>query len=56
MKVDCPLECDLPEDPEVVEVPVPRHSWSDVMICPNGTEEGLPAPCGRAFMVKESQQ
>jgi hypothetical protein len=49
--VGCPLSCELPEG--VTEVPPPRHDWNDILRCPNGTEEGLNAPCGRAFLVKE---
>lgn len=52
--INCPLTCDLPGDVELAEVPAPRHDWGDVLRCPNGTDEGLDAPCGRAFMVKET--
>lgn len=52
-RVNCPLACEIPENVELTEVPEPRHYWGDVLRCPNGTEEGLDAPCGRAFLVKE---
>lgn len=55
-KIDCPLECPVPEGVELTEVPAPRHDWGDVVVCPNGTGEGLEAPCGRAFMFKQESK
>lgn len=53
-QISCPLKCEVPDEVELSEVPAPRHNWGDVVTCPNGEAEGLDAPCGRAFMVKES--
>ena len=52
--VNCPLACEIPEGLELAQVPEPRHDWGDVLRCPNGAEEGLEFPCGRAFLVKEN--
>lgn len=52
--ISCPLQCEVPDEVELAEVPVPRRGWGDVLVCPNGTGEGLTAPCGRAFTVKET--
>ena len=43
-KIACPEECTVPEGAEIAMVPVPRHNWSDVVVCPNGE-------CERAFLV-----
>lgn len=40
----CRLECDVPEGVTLAEVPMPRHAWTDIIICPN-------KDCGRAWMV-----
>lgn len=44
-KLECPEACDVPEGVEMALVSVPRHAWSDVLVCPN---EG----CERAFLVR----
>lgn len=49
--IDCGLQCPVPEGFEVTEVPVPGHFRGDVMVCPNGEQDGLAAPCGRAFLI-----
>lgn len=43
-KLPCPDQCDVPPGTMIAEVPMPRHNWTDVIICPN---EG----CGRAWLV-----
>lgn len=45
-KIQCSLECDIPEGVTLTEVPAPRHDWTDVIRCPN-IEEG----CERVFMI-----
>ncbi|MFF9097598.1 hypothetical protein ACF1AX_31310 [Streptomyces sp. NPDC014802] len=45
--LDCREQCEIPEGVELVEVPRPRHAWSDILNCPN---EG----CGKSFAVKEA--
>lgn len=49
-------KCDLasqieqcgPELEKITEVPVPRHAWGDVAICPD-------QECGRAFMFTRKE-
>lgn len=41
---DCIEKCIFPKDAVLKEVPVPRHNWGDVLVCPN---DG----CGKAFLV-----
>lgn len=48
-KIMCPLKCDVPEDVVMSEVPVPRHAWGDMLVCPHVDE-----PCGLAFLVAEA--
>lgn len=55
-KIECALDCEIPGGMTAEEVPVPRHAWSDVVVCPNGVDEGLEAPCGRAFMVRKVEE
>lgn len=43
--VDCDEKCEIPEGYRLVEVPRPRHAWTDVARCPN---EG----CERAFLIE----
>lgn len=43
-RIDCTKACVIPADVRIAEVPVPRHNWGDVFVCPN---DG----CGRAFLV-----
>lgn len=43
-KIECPMQCDVPEGRRLHPVPRPRHVWRDVIVCQN---EG----CGRAFLV-----
>jgi hypothetical protein len=38
----CEQSCDVPPGVTMVEVPVPRHAWTDVLVCPN---------CGRAWLI-----
>lgn len=45
-RIDCPEQCDIPDGVTLVEVPRPRHAWSDVLHCPN---DG----CQRSFMVRQ---
>jgi hypothetical protein len=47
-KLTCHLECEVPVGWELAPVPVPRHAWSDVLVCPN---DG----CELAFLVRELQ-
>jgi hypothetical protein len=55
-KIECPLECEVPEGYRLTEVPVPRHNWGDVKVCPN--EAGVDFPegqeCGKAWLVSET--
>ena len=46
-RIDCAEQCEIPEGVHLVEVPRPRHAWSDVFNCPNDN-------CGRSFMVKQA--
>lgn len=43
-KLPCPQQCDVPAGVTLSLVPVPRHAWGDVLVCP--TED-----CGRALLV-----
>lgn len=45
-RIDCAEQCEIPDGVQLVEVPRPRHAWSDVINCPNDD-------CGRSFMVKQ---
>lgn len=45
-RIDCPEQCEIPDGADLVEVPRPRHAWSDVLNCPN---DG----CERSFMVRK---
>jgi hypothetical protein len=40
----CELGCKVPDGAKLVPVPMPRHTWSDVLVCPN-------KGCGRAWLV-----
>lgn len=40
----CDLGCPVPAGVTLAPVPLPRHNWPDVLVCPN---EG----CGRAWLV-----
>lgn len=42
----CEERCQVPEGVTMTGVPMPRHAWPDVLICPNG--------CGRAWLVRET--
>jgi len=44
--IDCPENCEVPEGLTLVEVPMPRHQWSDVLVCPN---EG----CDKALLITQ---
>jgi len=46
--LSCPLNCSMPPGVEMVEVPRPRHAWTDIAICPN---EG----CGKCFLMVKRQ-
>lgn len=46
--LNCRLECEIPAGVELVEVPQPRHGWSDVYNCPN---DG----CGRSFIARKQR-
>lgn len=46
-KMECPMNCDVPDGVKLAEVPRPRHQWGDVLACPNGKE----VECERAFLV-----
>lgn len=43
-EIECPEKCDVPDGVTIGMVPVPRHNWGDVVVCPN---DG----CERAFIV-----
>lgn len=45
--IECVQNCTIPDGVTLTEVPVPRHDFSDVHVCPN---DG----CGRAFMTRTS--
>jgi hypothetical protein len=47
--LNCQLECIVPDGVTLEEVPVPRHAWGNVLVCPN---EG----CGKAFLVTVNQK
>lgn len=34
-QIDCPLQCDVPENVTLTEMPPSRHNWSDIVRCPN---------------------
>lgn len=55
--IDCPLDCEVPEGYTLTEVPVPRHNWGDVKVCPNVPGEDLPVgeECGKAFLVRATE-
>jgi hypothetical protein len=40
--IPCEEKCEIPQDVVLREVPRPRHSWNDILLCPN---------CPRAFIV-----
>lgn len=49
-KIDCALRCEVPAGVTFHPVPVPRHGWRDVAVCPNDN-------CGLAFlMVRQERQ
>lgn len=41
--IRCEEKCEVPAGVEMSTVPVPRHQWGDVFVCPND--------CGRAFLI-----
>jgi hypothetical protein len=43
-RLPCEQQCEVPPGKRLVGVPMPRHNWGDVLVCPN---EG----CGRAWLV-----
>lgn len=43
-EIECEEKCEVPPGAVLSLVPVPRHDWGDVLVCPN---DG----CERAFMV-----
>lgn len=52
MILDCPHKCEfrdvLPPGVKAIEpIPVPRHAWGDVIVCPHG--------CGRAWLVRREK-
>lgn len=47
--IDCKEKCDVPFGTVMIEVPVPRHAWTDVLVCPN---EG----CDRAFLCRRVEK
>lgn len=51
-EIDCDERCTVPEGATLTLVPVPRHAWADVFVCPNTREDGT-TPCGRAFFVEQ---
>jgi hypothetical protein len=55
-KIACPLECEVPDGVNATETPPTRHNWGDVFRCPNGVDEGLSAPCGRTFLITETDR
>lgn len=40
----CDLHCDVPEGVTMRGLPVPRHAWPGVFVCPNN--------CGRAWTIE----
>lgn len=42
-ELPCEAHCQVPEGVKLFPVPVPRHKWGDVVVCPNG--------CGRAWLI-----
>lgn len=46
-QLPCEQSCDIPEGLTVAIVPVPRHNWGDVFVCPND--------CGRALLVIKAE-
>lgn len=47
-KLPCERQCDLPEGVRATGVPVPRHNWGDVFVCPYD--------CGRAWLIKHDEE
>lgn len=45
-EIDCAHSCHVPEGATLVEVPRPRHNWSDIIHCPHGGDG-----CERSFLV-----
>ena len=45
-KIDCPLECNVPEGMTLGVVPRPRHAWKDILPCPH-VEDG----CELTFII-----
>jgi hypothetical protein len=48
-KILCAEGCDVPEGWEMIPIPMPRHAWDDIAVCPN---EG----CDLAFIVVEHNE
>jgi hypothetical protein len=48
-RLPCIQQCEVPPGKRLAEVPVPRHNWTDVLVCPN---EG----CGRAWLVVPEEE
>lgn len=49
-KIECDEGCNVPEGVELEIVPMPRHAWSDIIVCPNARADGM-TPCGLVFCV-----
>jgi hypothetical protein len=43
--ISCGNACEVPAGVRLAEVPVPRHAWGDVVVCPHD--------CGRAFLIMD---
>jgi len=42
----CEQKCEVPRGVTMTGVPMPRHAWADVLVCPNG--------CGRAWLARST--
>ena len=42
--IRCPEQCEVPAGYSLSMVPVPRHNWGDVVVCP---QDG----CERAWLI-----
>jgi len=53
-RIPCDQGCEVPVGTTLALVPVPRHAWDDVIVCPHTRDDGE-TPCGRAFLVVNDQ-
>lgn len=44
-KINCRLECVIPDGLTMTPIETPRHKWSDIVICPH---------CGQAFLMRQN--